>query len=142
MLYSNTRTLLRSEPNQKRSITASLIQGVYVSERDHQQNRVDHNALALIWWKIFDFELIQLLVDNDVESTIFGAIFEYKPRDNRNENDDIPPQNRPPKYVIAFRDIVAQVSPENVWLTGHSLGAAIALQIGKTMARQGISGIL
>ncbi|XP_074284477.1 GDSL esterase/lipase At4g10955-like [Silene latifolia] len=164
-----------SEPSQKRSITASLVQGVYVSERDRQQKRVDHNALAPIWWKIFDFALIQMLVDNDTESSIFGAIFEYQPSDNPNENDDIPPQSRPPKYVIAFRgclmksktryqdlhkgarlflnkltrdpryqtsleyvqDIVAQVGPENVWLTGHSLGAAIALQIGKTMARQG-----
>ncbi|KAH9627119.1 hypothetical protein KSS87_019629 [Heliosperma pusillum] len=164
-----------SEPNQRRSIIASLVQGVYVSERDRQQKRVDLDALAPIWWEIFGFELIQLLVDNDAESSIFGAIFQYQSHNNLNENGDIPPQSRPPKYVIAFRgclmksetkykdikkglkfflnrltrdsryqisleyvqDIIAQVGPENVWLTGHSLGAAIALQIGKTMVRQG-----
>jgi len=33
-------------------------------------------------------------------------------------------------------DIIDEVGSENVWLAGHSLGAAIALQVGKTMARE------
>ncbi|XP_074284551.1 GDSL esterase/lipase At4g10955-like [Silene latifolia] len=162
-----------SEPNQRRSIAASLIQGVYVLERDRQQKRIDHNALAPIWWQFFDFRLIQMLEDH-VDSSIVGAIFEYQPI-NTNQDDHIPPESRPPKYVIAFRgslfkpdtqlrdgklgvklplnrlthdtryqtslqavqDVISRAGAQNVWLAGHSLGAAIALQIGKSAAREG-----
>ncbi|EOY11029.1 hypothetical protein QUC31_009713 [Theobroma cacao] len=37
----------------------------------------------------------------------------------------------------AVRDKVAEVGDSNVWLTGHSLGAAMAMLAGKTMARTG-----
>ncbi|XP_074283810.1 GDSL esterase/lipase At4g10955-like [Silene latifolia] len=164
----NLGLLRRTEPNARSSIAASLIQGVYFLEQDRQQKRVDHHErLAPIWWKFFDFQLIEMLTDN-ADSSIFGAIFKYQPHTFD--------ESRPPKYVIAFRGIImepdtrsqdlligmklilnalaldpryktsleyvqnitAQVGPENVWLAGHSLGAAIALQIGKTMAGQGL----
>ncbi|XP_074283801.1 GDSL esterase/lipase At4g10955-like [Silene latifolia] len=162
-----------SEPNHRRSITASLTQGVYVLEHDRQQKRIDHNALAPIWWQFFDFRLIQMLEDH-VDSSIVGAIFEYQPI-NSNQDEHIPPESRPPKYVIAFRgslfkpytqlrdgqlgaklslnrlthdtryqtslkaaqEVISKAGAQNVWLAGHSLGAAIALQIGKSEAREG-----
>ncbi|XP_074284550.1 GDSL esterase/lipase At4g10955-like [Silene latifolia] len=161
-------------PDQRRSIAASLVQGVYVLERDRQNKRTNYEALAPIWWDFFHFQCIQILVDK-VDSSTFGAIFQYKPY-NPNQYYNIPPQCLPPKYVIAFRgtlikpgsrkrdimldmqlalngltrntryqtslqtvqDLIARVGPQNVWLAGHSLGAAIALQIGKTVARTGL----
>ncbi|KAK0588020.1 hypothetical protein LWI29_032991 [Acer saccharum] len=38
----------------------------------------------------------------------------------------------------AVRNKVASVGSSNVWLAGHSLGSAIALLAGKTMAKEGI----
>ncbi|XP_074284472.1 GDSL esterase/lipase At4g10955-like [Silene latifolia] len=46
-----------------------------------------------------------------------------------------------PRYQTSLERVqekIEQVGAENVWLAGHSLGAAIALQIGKTMAKQGL----
>jgi len=41
------------------------------------------------------------------------------------------------KYSLEpVHNIIDEVGSENVWLAGHSLGAAIALQVGKTMARE------
>ncbi|XP_057249500.1 GDSL esterase/lipase At4g10955-like isoform X2 [Beta vulgaris subsp. vulgaris] len=37
----------------------------------------------------------------------------------------------------AIQGIISKVGPNNVWLAGHSLGAAIALQAGKDMAKRG-----
>ncbi|GKV51597.1 hypothetical protein SLEP1_g58233 [Rubroshorea leprosula] len=40
--------------------------------------------------------------------------------------------------VQAVQDKVAAVGDSNVWLAGHSLGAAMAMLAGKTMAKRGI----
>ncbi|XP_021764018.1 GDSL esterase/lipase At4g10955-like [Chenopodium quinoa] len=157
-------------PEHRRSFAACMVQGVFVLERDRQENRTKHDALAPIWWNFFHFKCFQTLVD-PIDSSIFGIIYKYKPH--------IPnifyPTGTPPKYVIAFRGtiirpetrkrdfhldvklalnrlardsryqaaflaiegIIAKVGPNKVWLTGHSLGAAIALQAGKELARRG-----
>ncbi|XP_021843015.1 GDSL esterase/lipase At4g10955 [Spinacia oleracea] len=150
----------------RRSVAASMVQGVFVLERDRQEKRTNHDALAPIWWNFFHFQCSHILVDQ-LDSSIFGIIFQYKPHTK--------PNGTPPMYVIAFRGtivrpetrkrdlhldiklainrltrdsryqaafqaiegIIAQVGPNNVWLTGHSLGAAIALQAGKDLARMG-----
>ncbi|CAO2838629.1 unnamed protein product [Amaranthus hypochondriacus] len=160
-------------PDHRRSIAASLVQGVYILERDRQQNRTHHKALAPIWWHFFHFQCIQILVDQ-VDSSTFGAIYQYKPY-NPTYYHSLPSQHLPPNYVIAFRgtlikpdtrkrdlyldiqlalngltrntryqigfqaiqSIIAKSGPTNVWLTGHSLGASIALQAGKDMAKKG-----
>ncbi|KMT16022.1 hypothetical protein BVRB_3g051990 [Beta vulgaris subsp. vulgaris] len=160
-------------PDHRRSVAASLVQGIYILERDRQQKRAGHKALAPIWWDFFHFQCIQILVDQ-VDSSTFGAIFEYK-RYNSDYFHLMGYQSVPPKYVIAFRgtlakpdtrkrdyyldiqlalngltrnsryqtafqaveSILVQCSPRNVWLAGHSLGAAIALQVGKDMAKKG-----
>ncbi|XP_022720042.1 GDSL esterase/lipase At4g10955-like [Durio zibethinus] len=41
--------------------------------------------------------------------------------------------------IKAVRDVVFAVRGSNVWLTGHSLGAAMAMLAGKTMAKTGYS---
>ncbi|XP_044493325.1 GDSL esterase/lipase At4g10955-like [Mangifera indica] len=149
----------------KRSVAASLVQGVYNLERDRQQNRQDHQSQASPWWSSFRFELIKQLKDG-VDSSIFGAIYRY--------NNPSVRHHKCPINVIAFRgtltkpgsmfrdikldikvflsklhqdsrfhlalqavqDVVAKIGTANIWLAGHSLGAAIALLVGKNMARE------
>ncbi|CAN1300105.1 GDSL esterase/lipase At4g10955 [Linum perenne] len=161
-----------SDPHHRRSVAASLVQGVYILERDRQLKRQPPISLAPTWWEFFHFKLLRQLVD-DVDRCIFGAIFEYRPP---------PPSSHghhsldaSPRYVIAFRgtltkpdsfardieldlhiirnglhetsrfeialravrNMVSAVGDSNVWLTGHSLGAAMAMLAGKTMAKTG-----
>ncbi|XP_027362018.1 GDSL esterase/lipase At4g10955-like [Abrus precatorius] len=155
----------------RKSVAASLVQGVYILERDRQEQREGPNALAMPWWTFFHFQLLRTLVD-DVDSSIFGAIYEFKPPSSMH-NDTL---HRSPRYVVAFRgtitkgdsvsrdieldihfvrnllhktsrceraiqavqSMVATVGGSNIWLTGHSLGSALALLSGKAMAKTGI----
>ncbi|KAE8733869.1 GDSL esterase/lipase [Hibiscus syriacus] len=87
--------------NHRRSVAASLVQGVYILEHDRQQNRQDSQALAPPWWDSFDFQLIRPLVD-DVDNSIFGAIYELKPFTSKC---NYSAQNAP-DYVIAFRGTI------------------------------------
>ncbi|GAV90919.1 Lipase_3 domain-containing protein [Cephalotus follicularis] len=157
-----------TDAHHRRSVTASLVQGVYILERDRQQKRHGSQALAPPWWEFFHFQLLRLLVD-DVDSSIFGAIYEYKPL-SIHQNHSV---DHSPRYVIAFRgtlnkpgsfsrdleldihiirnglhetsrfeiamqavrNMVATVGDSNVWLAGHSLGSAMAMLAGKTMAK-------
>lgn len=150
----------------RRSVAACLVQGVYIIERDRQENRQSSEALAPPWWKFFQFDLYSQLID-DADSCVFGAIYKSK---------DLPSQETP-SYVIAFRGTLtkgnafsrdleldihiiknglhqtsrfeiamqaiqslvgSQTSKSNIWLTGHSLGSAMALLAGKRMAKTGI----
>lgn len=158
-------------PYHRMSVAASLVHGVYILERDRQEKREGPNALAPPWWTFFHFQLLRPLVD-DVDSSIFGAIYEFKPPPSP-RNDTL---YRSPRYVVAFRgtltnsgsvsrdieldihfirqglhktsrsdiatqavrNMVATVGDSNVWLAGHSLGSAMALLTGKTMATSGI----
>ncbi|CAI0541798.1 unnamed protein product [Linum tenue] len=105
----------------RRSVAASLVQGVCVLERDRQQKRYGPEAQATPWWTFFNFQLVNLLLD-DNDKSIFGAIFEYKkptttttaipdpPPDGGNKNRQIsgalvPPgfHQHAPIYTIAFR---------------------------------------
>ncbi|KAL8049466.1 hypothetical protein ABFX02_06G022300 [Erythranthe guttata] len=154
--------------NHRRSIAASLVQGVYVIECDRQQKRHPPQALAPPWWEFFNFKINRVLVD-DHDQSYFGAIFEFV--------FPYPYQNyagqRPPQYVIAFRGtvnksnsrgedlklnlnlminnlqesrrfqiatesataVINSTAPGNVWLAGHSVGASIALLIGRRVAK-------
>ncbi|XVF51304.1 hypothetical protein PTKIN_Ptkin04bG0174300 [Pterospermum kingtungense] len=155
----------------QRSVAASLVQGVYILERDRQEKRQGSQALAPPWWEFFHFTLVHKLVD-DTDSCIFGAIYEYNkpPSSHSNVSND-----RSPRHVIAFRgtitkpdsfsrdfeldihiirnglhktsrfeigmqavrNMVATVGESNVWIAGHSLGAAMVMLAGKTMAKTG-----
>ncbi|XVF12665.1 hypothetical protein REPUB_Repub08aG0138500 [Reevesia pubescens] len=85
----------------RRSVAASLVQGVYVLERDRQQNRQALQAHAPPWWDYFNFQMLRVLVD-DVDSSILGAIYEFK---SFTFNYKHSTQNAP-KYVIAFRGTI------------------------------------
>ncbi|KAL6508330.1 hypothetical protein OROHE_021872 [Orobanche hederae] len=85
--------------NHKRSVAASLVQGVYVLECDRQHNRQGPQALAPPWWGFFNFKLTQVLID-DHDQSYFGAIYEFitSPYPNPNYSGQ-----RTPQYVFAFR---------------------------------------
>ncbi|XP_057545542.1 GDSL esterase/lipase At4g10955-like [Amaranthus tricolor] len=156
----------------KRSVAASLVKGVYVTEIDRQKKRSGHNKLAPKWWEFFHYQPVKTLEDK-FDSSIFGIIFQYKPpQTNYSAIKDVA---QAPKYVIAFRgtllkkktairdcyldakivlkgldtssryemafhaleEILLTEDPKNIWLAGHSLGAAIALHTGKNMAKHG-----
>uniref|UniRef100_A0A5B7BXM1 Fungal lipase-type domain-containing protein n=1 Tax=Davidia involucrata TaxID=16924 RepID=A0A5B7BXM1_DAVIN len=155
----------------RRSVAASLVQGVYILERDRQENRQGPQALAPPWWEFFHFRLHGQLVD-DADRSIFGAIYEFKPTASGNDH----LTNESPRYVIAFRgtitkgdaflrdlqldlhfiqnglhrtsrfeiamqtvrNMVAAFGNLNICLAGHSLGSAMAMLAGKTMAKTGI----
>lgn len=155
----------------RRSVAASLVQGVYILERDKQEKRKGSQALAPPWWKHFQFELYRVLVD-DVDSCIFGAIYKFAP----SKSDFGGSKDTSQRFVIAFRGtltkgdaftqdllldghiirnglhqtsrfetaiqavrhVVATFGSSNIWLTGHSLGAAMAMLAGKTMAKSGV----
>ncbi|CAI9762481.1 unnamed protein product [Fraxinus pennsylvanica] len=146
---------------------ACLVKGVYTLESDRKKNRQGDQALAPEWWKSFNFELTQVLVD-EKDQSIFGAIFKSDPNYIGGQG--------PPKYVIAFRgtvnkqenvtqdykqnlqlflnkleksprvragmnvamNVVQEANgPGNVLLAGHSAGSSIALLIGRKMVEAG-----
>ncbi|XP_076947277.1 GDSL esterase/lipase At4g10955-like [Bidens hawaiensis] len=137
----------RSDPNHQRLVVARLVQGVYSLAREREQRRNDqkHNAHATSQrCKRVDLELKEILID-DTDSSYFGAIYELKS-----------PSHLAPRYVIASRGMIIShtigykdmkvnlkylmADPEqdsrrkNVWLARHSLGASIALLVGRKMA--------
>ncbi|KAM7259933.1 hypothetical protein ACFE04_015674 [Oxalis oulophora] len=153
----------------RRSISACLVQGVYVLEMDRQFKRLGTKALAPPWWEFFHFKVFLQLLDDD-DSSIFGVVFEYKPKPSSYYNKSM---DQSPRYVIAFRgtltklksfqrdleldvhifrnklhetsrckiavqavqEMVAAAVDSIVWLAGHSLGAALAMLAGKSMAK-------
>ncbi|XP_071707258.1 GDSL esterase/lipase At4g10955 [Rutidosis leptorrhynchoides] len=163
---SHLTTIDWANADHRRSVAACLVQGVYIIERDRQENRQQSEALAPPWWEFCQFDLYNQLID-DGDSCVFGAIYKSK----------LPPSQQNPSYIIAFRGtltkgnafsrdlehdihiiknglhltsrfeiaiqaiknlVASQTSKSNIWLTGHSLGSAMALLAGKTMAKSGI----
>ncbi|PWA47077.1 alpha/beta-Hydrolases superfamily protein [Artemisia annua] len=155
-----------SNADHRRSAAACFVQGVYIIERDRQENRQQSEALAPPWWNFLQFDLHSQLID-DADSCVFGAIYKSKH----------PPSQDIPSYVVAFRGtltkgnaftrdleldihiiknglhqtsrfetamqavknlVASQTSKSNIWVTGHSLGSAMALLAGKRMAKEKI----
>ncbi|XP_045813977.1 GDSL esterase/lipase At4g10955-like [Trifolium pratense] len=87
----------------RKSVASSLVNGVYVLENDRQKQRKGPDSLACKWWEFFHFKLLDTLID-DVDSSIFGAIYEFKPQPSMCNN-------KSPRYVIAFRGTI--IKPES-----------------------------
>lgn len=159
-----------TNPCHRRSVAASLVQSVYILERDRQEKREGSQALAPPWWKAFNFQLYRQLID-DADSCIFGAIYQLTSTSQDDQH-----SAQAPRYVVAFRGtitkgdafmrdleldvhilrnglhqtsrfeiaiqavrhVVATFGSSNIWLAGHSLGAAMALLAGKNMAKSGV----
>ncbi|KAI3508377.1 hypothetical protein L1887_23384 [Cichorium endivia] len=87
----------------RRSIAASLVQGVYLLERDRQRGSIEQ--VAPPWWERFHFQLNRVLVDES-DLSYFGAIFELK------YAHPVFYQSTPypPRYVVAFRGTILRSS--------------------------------
>jgi hypothetical protein len=96
--------LYRDRAYHRKLVAASLVNGVYVLEKDRQKQRQGPNSLASPWWTFFHFELLDTIVD-DVDSSIFGAIYEFKPPPSIGNNI----LQRIPDYVIAFRGTIIKL---------------------------------
>ncbi|XP_042480263.1 GDSL esterase/lipase At4g10955-like isoform X2 [Macadamia integrifolia] len=152
------------------SAAASLVNGVYVSEEDYQNNRGPNEALARPWWDFFHFRLVQYLME---DNSIFGAVYEFKHPSSTSHYSI----HKAPRCVIAFRgtrlklgslqtdiradirifkneitvtsrfqravqtvhNMVTKFGALNIWLAGHSLGSAMAMLIGKNLAKSGVN---
>jgi hypothetical protein len=153
----------RTNPDHRRTVVASLVEGVYSLAHDNQGN--ENGPVDQLWWEYFDFQLLSA-VKNDTDYSIITAIYKYKNPDSSSRN--------VPTYVIAFRGIIPEqptisqdlrscfsyilndvegdtrfrsamdavwdkvvsVGAPNVWLAGHSLGSAVALVVGKKMVME------
>ncbi|CAJ2650743.1 unnamed protein product [Trifolium pratense] len=105
--YSNGHVCWKGDDAyHRKSVAASLVKGVYVLERDRQKQRKGPDSLAFPWWTFFHFQLLDTLVD-DVDNSIFGAIYEFKPPPSIGNN----ALCRSPHYVIAFRGTT--IKPES-----------------------------
>lgn len=154
----------------RRSVAASLVQGVYILERDRQEKREGSQALAPPWWNFFNFKLCSQLID-DADSCIFAAVYQLNPPSSKSKHSI----EESPRFVIAFRgtltkgdaftrdvqldlhfvrnglhqtsrfeialkavrNMVSAVGNASVWLAGHSLGSAMAMLVGRNMAKKG-----
>ncbi|KAI3713522.1 hypothetical protein L1987_72100 [Smallanthus sonchifolius] len=162
-----------TDVDHRRSVAACLVQGVYIMQRDRQENRQGPNALAPPWWKFFNFDLHSQLID-DADSSIFGAIYKFKPKLDSSPDYTLS-TTATPSHIIAFRGTVTKgdafsrdlqldlhfvrnilhqssrfetaiqavrnlvaSGSQNIWLTGHSLGSAMAMLAGKNMGKNGV----
>ena len=91
-------TVCRKNTQHRRSVAASLVQGVYVLKRDRQGERIDQQALAPPWWEFFHFKLRCPLKD-EADYSIFGAIYEVEPSAFHCSHS----LNGGPRYVVARR---------------------------------------
>ncbi|GJM93308.1 hypothetical protein PR202_ga09854 [Eleusine coracana subsp. coracana] len=86
-------------PHHRRSVMASLVQGVYLLERDRQWNRQGPDARAPAWWRSFHFEL----------RSIFGAVYAFHPPPAHFLHDPAAASNNSaPHSVVAFRGTVTK----------------------------------
>lgn len=158
--------ICRTNPNHQRSVAASLVKGVYVWQRDFKRIRKGGRALAPPWWEAFHFQLHKLLIDKD-DSSVFGAIYQLTsvPSADQAPRYVIAFRGTIPKWdtfkrdlklniriitnrldhtpraeaaLQAVRDVVATYGSSNVWLAGHSQGAAMGMLAGKHMAKTGV----
>ncbi|TVU38801.1 hypothetical protein EJB05_12191, partial [Eragrostis curvula] len=152
------------KPEHRRCVTACIVRGVYIMEKDREKGWTQ--MLAPAWWESFHFQCTKILQDHD--GFIFGAIFVYAPPDGAWRH------SLAPRYVVAFRGTMRRhstfstdmdhnvemalndhhkfgryrdarrsvgellnsvayghIPPHAVWLAGHSLGASIALDVGR-----------
>ncbi|KAK1324494.1 GDSL esterase/lipase [Acorus calamus] len=136
----------------RRAVMACLVQGVYAMERDRKYKR---HAMAHTWWESLGFVLHHKLMD--VDDSIFGVIYEYPLiipiapkyiiafRGTDNVNDILLDLKlimhcflQTSRHSIASEAVreILDKKGTNVWLAGHSLGAAVAISIAKQLIRE------
>ncbi|KAK1302043.1 GDSL esterase/lipase [Acorus calamus] len=150
----------RDDSNDRRSGIACLVQGVYAMEKDRVNNQQSQsNALAPSWWASFGFDLHRELIDI-TDSSIFGAIYKHSTPLSGAPKYIIAFRGSAPtihywKHIMScfnqsphphHHDIACKALREtldsasnmsaDVWLAGHSLGAAVAISAAKRMVKE------
>ncbi|KAI3977113.1 hypothetical protein MKX01_042803 [Papaver californicum] len=146
---SRLTTVNWQDERYRRSIIASLVKGVYVLKSDHRQHLKGCEALAPPWWESFNFKLLRFLTDDGDCAPKYVVAFrgtmikqdsfvgDMKLNINILFN-TLHRRSRFVKAMEAVENMVSEKGASNIWLAGHSLGAAIAMLAGKTMAKEGI----
>jgi Lipase (class 3) len=141
------------------------VQATYILERDRANKRAGPEALAPAWWRHFKFECIETLKDI-YDSSIFGCIYEFKPshradpcaprfvialrgtmRDIRHIVRDgfsnwcvlvggLNKRSRVKTAVDSVYKLISMHNTQNIWVSGHSLGASIATAACKQIAKE------
>ncbi|KAG6406298.1 hypothetical protein SASPL_133898 [Salvia splendens] len=148
----------------QKSVVASFVRGTYVLELDHLNNRQGNAALAPPWFESFGFELSKPLVDDDddifgavyrrkqhrhrhrhqpscvvafrgTNTKGIAGFFTDSMINIRIWSYTLEKTGRFQKALEAVRGAVEDFGVDNVWIAGHSQGAATALLVGKSMAR-------
>ncbi|RWR96483.1 GDSL esterase/lipase [Cinnamomum micranthum f. kanehirae] len=148
-------------PDHKRIVAACLVMGVYVLESDRQEKSFK-DALAKPWFRSFKFQLFVELIDPR-DKSIYGAIYRFESPSHlppeapefviafrgtmlkkRSFYQDLKLDfsiilqyfHRTKRSKIAIAEVTRIVKDNpNVWLAGHSLGSALAVQAGKSAAK-------
>ncbi|EFJ21989.1 hypothetical protein SELMODRAFT_416916 [Selaginella moellendorffii] len=156
--------IIKDVPDDKRAILACLVSSVYSLQHDRSKNYTGTpQALAPPWWTSFNYELLDVILGND-KLRINGAVFvwnyknHWKPArapmvvlalrgtdsltsdyivDFKIANQELYKTGRFTAAYNALRNAVAWHGKDNVCITGHSLGAAVALSAARMMASQG-----
>ncbi|KAK9266817.1 hypothetical protein L1049_001641 [Liquidambar formosana] len=145
------------------SVVASLVKGVSVLEGDRHGRSP---TLAPPWWNSFHFQLIDKLEDEEDQSIFGAIYEFKPPESNHYNSApkyvvcfrgtrlrgktwykdlkvDIriflgtPHESSRFKQAMEYvKNKVNSVGAENIWLAGHCLGAAIAMLVGKEMAKE------
>ncbi|KAL8099400.1 GDSL esterase/lipase At4g10955-like isoform X2 [Apium graveolens] len=119
----------------QRIIAACLVQSVYILELDRYENREGSQALANPWWEFFHFKLYIAFRGTITKGAAFARDVQLDIDVVRN---GLHRSSRFEVAVQAVENLVAAVGHSTLWLSGHSLGAAMALLAGKNMAKKGI----
>ncbi|KAL6320333.1 hypothetical protein AAG906_007030 [Vitis piasezkii] len=148
-----------------RAVAASLVQGAYNSEHNRQKSQ-DSKVQPSRWWSSFHFEVKRVLIDDKDSSiygvvyefkhpnnlpecapkcviafrgtTLKSSSAKQDMKLNiklltaelRKDNSRFKPA------LDAVKKVVQEAEPANIWLAGHSLGSAIAMLVGKSMAQE------
>ena len=160
--------IFRDNEHHRRSVAAALASGVYILEGDRQKKRDASQALGPPWYEFFHFRLLRALVDDADHSIFGAIYEYNPTTTHRNSNNAphyvIAFRGTLPKRDSLSRDLeldlqvirhglhkttraqiaiqaaedMAATNSANLWLVGHSLGAAMAILGGKHMTTKGI----
>ncbi|XP_047983920.1 GDSL esterase/lipase At4g10955-like [Salvia hispanica] len=148
----------------QKSVAASLVRGAYVLELDRLQKRQGAEALAHPWWEGFGFKLSEVLEDNRSTIFGAVLVYDHLIQNQQyqpscvvafrgtNTKDiagfirdtnvnfcigihTLHETDRFERAREAVRGAVNAFGIDNVWIAGHSQGAATALLVGKDMAK-------
>ncbi|KAK4745492.1 hypothetical protein SAY87_011804 [Trapa incisa] len=155
-----------TDPEQRRAVVASLVRGVGAMERDRQEGREGLQALAPAWWQSFSFKLLEKLTEHGgaIYGAIYRFCPDGLQSPNNGPNyvvafrgtntgkeslgrdmkynlmclgDNLDRTSRFKSAVERVQCLVHAPGAADVWLAGHSLGSAMAMAVGKAMARSG-----